>query len=726
MRKIEIILTTLISLLIFSLAFFAGRAGAQVPPPPYVACENTDSPEFHSLRPYQKSACNQEIQDTAQFCGNRLVLTDSVTRVQTVPPSLAPNCERLDSGDYECSYLVAGKTANYNIDLSQANLPILGNTEKVINSKNQSEDLDDAVKTNEYVSWYLNGVTGRAEYQPLSDSEEDIRKIIDFSGPIKKLLPQEAQNELRANTVEKALATKEGSADERHDQVIGCTYGVRIPLLGEVGGIPGACYEDGLRGALPHQEHRLSEWDNHLPPKASDFPSFQDYWKEYEEWRGKVCVQFEIPFLGGNNVLLCGENPFSPNYYSNLYSYIPFSSTEDRVGEVSVDEQSVTAASEDLTISNVNLVTSPAELFFSHTEEIADLASILQLTFAPSGAATTGAPSLVSPAESCDLQNVRTNEGDSLFATEITGSLAYDAEFSCVFEGSASSSACTKNVSVGLGVVTQTPKADELWSRLVAGPAGIFKRIFPLVGEGGAIVGILDMPGATNVEYSGSGLVSAGNPEGRSGEDAELYFPHLGGISEYFLKGIQTILRPKGYGEPILSGAAGTFASSGDVDCNQSAASVSLPRTLNRQQTFQLALNWIGGQTGNHVLECYNDVAGRAKNSGVNVALTLLLWLNESNASNYGISPADFGIRALDNQGFNAQITRFLNLPSSYRSNYGSCFGRGNDTIAFLRLFRSGNCTDEAGLKYANGIVSKWNFITSCPFPQSPTSTSCP
>jgi hypothetical protein len=725
MRKTETILTTLFSLLAFSVFFFAGPTSAQVPEP-YVACENTDSPEFHSLRPYQKSACNQEVVDTSQFCGNRLVLTDSVTRVQTTPVNRAPNCTRIDTNRYSCFYEVKGKTANYEIDLSQASLPILGNTEKVTNSQNQGEDLDDAEKTNEYVSWYLNGVTGRAENQPLSDSPEDIRKIIDFSGPIKKLLPQETQNELRANTVKKAVATQDGDSDERHDQVVGCTYGPIIPLVGQILKIPGACYDGNLITDSFRVEHQLSEWENKLPPKASDFPTFQDYWKEYEEWRGKVCLQFEVPFLDGKKVLLCGEDITSPNYYSNLYSYIPFSSTEDRVGEVSVDEQSVSAASENLEISNVSLVTTPAELFFSHTEEVADLASVLQLTFAPSGGSTTGAPSLVSPAEFCDLKNVRTNDGDDLFAETITGSLAYDAEFSCEFSGTATASSCTKNVSVGLKVVTETPKADELWSRLVSGPAGIFKRIFPLVGEGGAIIGILDMPGATNVKYSGSGLVSAGNPEGRSGEEAELYFPHLGGISEYFLKGIQTILRPKGYGEPILSGAAGTFASSGEVDCNQSASSPSLKRILNKQQTFQLALDWIGGQSGNHVLECYNDVIGKAKSAGVNAALTLLIWLNESNASNYDLSPADFGIRALDNEGFNAQITRFLNLPSSYRGNYPACFGKGNDTISFLRIFMSGNCTDQEGLNYANGIVGKWNYVTSCPFPQSPNSTSCP
>jgi hypothetical protein len=104
-------------------------------------------------------------------------------------------------------------------------------------------------------------------------------------------------------------------------------------------------------------------------------------------------------------------------------------------------------------------------------------------------------------------------------------------------------------------VLTKTPKADSVWSRLVAGPASVFKRFFPKLGEKGPVIAALDIPGATNVTYSGEGLVRAANPGQRSGESAELYFPHIGGIHEYFLKGIQTALRPKGMGDRILSGA---------------------------------------------------------------------------------------------------------------------------------------------------------------------------
>jgi hypothetical protein len=727
----------LLGVLTIHYSLFTKPVKAQVPPP-YVSCDEVrpdllhpGTEEFHSLRPYQASPCNQEPTETARFCGNRLVLSDTVTAIQLDAPLFANNCTAIGGNKFRCSYSVH-QTSNYKIDLSEANFPIMGNTEDVVNSQIKDDTLNDAEKTNQYVSWYLNGVIGRAEYQPLSDNEEDTRKLVDFSGPIKKLLPSDVQNDLRANTVKKAVATKNGVADYRHNQVVGCVYGVKIlGLPVEPGGIPAPCNEGGLGGVLPRVSHRLADWNNHFPPKASDFGDFQDYWKAYQEWRGKTCFQFEIPFWG-KKVLLCGENPAKLNYYSNLYSYIPFSSTEDRVGEVSVDSKSVTPISEELDISNVNLVTTPAELFFSHTEEVADLASILQLTFVPGGNPTTGGASFVSPAEACDLTNVRTNKGDNLFAGSITGKLDYDAQFSCEYDATEISPSCSKDVSIGLGVVTQTPKADEAWQRLVAGPSGIFKRIFPKVGEGGAILGILDMPGSTNVTYSGSGLVSAGNPGARAGENAELYFPHVGGISEYFLKGIQTILRPKGYGEQILSGAPGTFPSSGDIDCDQSAPEVSLGGALDKESTFQLALNWVGGQTGNHVLECYNDAVGKALSAGVNPGLTLWLWLHESNASNYNISEEDFGVHTNAPSGFTGQINAFFDRAKSpvYSASSSLCQGTGvrNDLQAWALIYKSGNCDPNGGGKaFYDDLLKSWSYENpGCGLPKSPTDMSCP
>lgn len=557
-KNLLFFLLTLLTLVFGYYILAISPANAQVPKP-YVPCGSTKKPEFHSLRPYQSSPCDQSVSEVALFCGNSLVLSDRVSRTQTVAPNVASNCKPLGNSKYKCSFTF-NKTTNIAIDLSEAELPILGNTQNVINSQSQEEGLTDADKLNEYVSWYLNGTTYRAEY-PYLDTEDpqDVAKIVNFSGPLKKLLPRTTQMRARIATVKKA-------GEERHDQIVGCTYGIRIPLFGTViGGIPADCYDDSFF-SFPRVEHHLSEWKNRLPPLEEDigtkYADFQEYWKAYQEWRGKFC--FLIPIFG-KEFLLCGQNPLKPDYIGNLFSYIPFSSTEDRKGQVSLSSSNVTPASPDVELTNVSLNVEPAELFFSHTEESVELAALLQQTFIPSeGVEETGPVLNVSPNEFCDLTNVRANPGDDLFAGEIAGVLSYTADFSCEMNAGDVGKACDKDVSIGLNVQTETPQADELWSRLVAGPAAVFKRIFPKVDSDGPVFGLLDIPAVTNVNYSADNLVSIGNPSTqRSG--AELYFPHLGGIHEYFLKGIQTALRPKGFGEQILSGTTPEQAASSEL-----------------------------------------------------------------------------------------------------------------------------------------------------------------
>lgn len=558
-------------------------------PPGDISCDEVGNPEFHSLRPYQANPCNKEVSETALFCGNSLVISDTVSALQTIAPELDENCAPIGNNRYRCTYTISAKNNKRTIaiDLSDAKLPIMGNTELVINSQEQPdpEDLDDAEKVNEYVSWYLNGTINRAEYPFLSlDDEEDLKKIVDFSGPLNKLLPWEIQVRSRIETIKDAIASKEDGAKIRHDQVVACDYGIPVKLfktfkVGQIGRIPGPCYDDGLLGFLGgildfKDEHYLSDWEKHLPPLISDvnkkgerkYENFAEYWVAYKKWRGERCVLIEIwdsllgipiPVIGGKKFILCSpiDDPTLPNYWSNLFPYIPLSSTEDRVGLVELDSFGVQPVSEDVTITNVFIEEwSPAELYFAHMQEANELAEILQQTFVPKDENMTGGVTSVSPGVTCDLVNVRTNEGDDLFAGEIGGILSYDAEFSCDFDGNATESACTKEAIVSLSVLTKTPLADDVWSRTVAGPAAIFKRIFPKVGPGGAILRILDIPAATKVTYTGADF--AGNPGNqRSGESAELYFPHIGGVSEYFLKGIQTILRPKGFGEQIISGS---------------------------------------------------------------------------------------------------------------------------------------------------------------------------
>lgn len=551
----------LLVILFLTLLAFPKLVSAQIPPPT-VSCSDTDNPEFNSLRPYQASPCNPNMSQTAGYCGNRLVITDQVGASSPLSPRTAPNCEPLGNNNYRCSYRVH-KVTSFLVSLNDVTLPILGNTEDVANSQTSAETIDDAVKTNEYVSWYLNGVIGRAEYPSISmDKEQDVRKLVDFSGPLLKLLPQEKLNDYRANTVKQAVRSKTQNAGIRHDQIIGCTY--EIAGLGK---IPGPCYEGGLK-SLISVERRLSEWQSHLPPRASDYNDYLEWWADYERWRGKFCftptVPSWVPVIGGQTILFCGENPFSPNYYAALFNNIPLSSTEDRKGSVSVGTTAV-SSTPDVELTNVVFSgVTPATLYFAHTEEVAELANILQYTFVPKGVPQTGATSFVAPSESCDLTNIRTNEGDDLFAGQLSGTVNYDAEFTCDYGPSVSSQSCQKNINVGLGVATNTPKAEEIWQRLVAGPASVFKRMFPLLGENGSFGGILDIPAASKVTYTGSNLASSSNPGGRAGRPTELYFAHVGSVSEYFLKGIQTMLRPKGFGEPIIWGASGSISSCGE------------------------------------------------------------------------------------------------------------------------------------------------------------------
>ncbi|MEX2053445.1 MAG: hypothetical protein WD940_00325 [Patescibacteria group bacterium] len=167
-------------------------------------------------------------------------------------------------------------------------------------------------------------------------------------------------------------------------------------------------------------------------------------------------------------------------------------------------------------------------------------------------------------------------------------------------------------------------------------------------------------------------------------------------------------------------------ATAGEVDCNQAATATDacvLPKSVVKG----VADRW-GVGPGNHVEECYSDVIAKAQSAGVRPDFAMAIWLNESNASNYGVSPADFGIRALDNQGFTAQITRFLSLPSSYKANYPQCFAAaGNPMLAFMTIFLEGatNCTDPSviarGQAYLDKIRTKaFSFVSSCSWPSYP------
>jgi hypothetical protein len=111
---------------------------------------------------------------------------------------------------------------------------------------------------------------------------------------------------------------------------------------------------------------------------------------------------------------------------------------------------------------------------------------------------------------------------------------------------------CTNQVPITFHTITKTPLADRVWTKLVSGPAGVFRRLFPQIEdvEGRPIRRLWDIPAATDVIYrslSGNITVAGGNNQ-------QLYFPHIGGVHEYFLNCIQKTLRPQGYGRGCITG----------------------------------------------------------------------------------------------------------------------------------------------------------------------------
>ncbi len=181
-----------------------------------------------------------------------------------------------------------------------------------------------------------------------------------------------------------------------------------------------------------------SPWNSRTPPTPwQDNPATGKpfdtltYQKAYYEWRGKTCILIPAP-----RMLVCLENVLVPNKYSDIFPYIPLSSTEDTKGQIKIDEASsaISAGGSGVTVSGVRFSNqTPSTLFFSHMEESDQLGSLLQDTFVPSGADKLGSPTNIATEVSCKNIEVRSNEGDNLFASQLTGTLSYTASFSCTF-----------------------------------------------------------------------------------------------------------------------------------------------------------------------------------------------------------------------------------------------------------------------------------------------------
>lgn len=577
-----------------------GGVGGPFDVEPYVPCNETyasrglnNGNEFHSLRPYPASPCDKTVYDEVKMCGQDLVIKETYrfTSDETGTSGATYTCQSTGPNGEKTCDIALERASVMTIAIDNARLPIMGDTEVVTNSTKEVVTSEPnkqwANLMNGYASWFLNGVTSRAEEKDElintldpNDPEDSSRiyEIINFSGPLRKLLPLNIQNGLYATNalgsappvlIQEGLRSQqqEDANDVRHNQ-----YGVCAvqAILG--GQLPVICYW-----------HRRGDVTNY---RITDIPA--------------------LLFTGGGGGLI---NPFTWNL-NPLYSFIPFSSTEDLAGKMfePVPKEGGNA-------TNVELIFEPnanreRTLYFAHMQEVSELSEVLQNTYRSKNVDATGnAPidqfELQKATAYCDILDTKGGAGDRLYGnlegnledrvagstqnnqTTISARLSYDASFTCNFgpesfdqaaydtciepygptptqveidfctDQATTRSECVQEVIVPFRIETSTPKADEVWDRMVAGGMAIFKRMFPKIGSGTPVDFIKDIPASSSVSYSttvegtGGALESsqtlAGNPnKNQPGGSAKIFFPHIGSVQEYFLEGIQCALRPQG------------------------------------------------------------------------------------------------------------------------------------------------------------------------------------
>ena len=587
LSKLILFLTIVLSVFTVYYSLLVSQTNAQIPPP-IVPCSSTDDPEFNSLRPYQASPCGNAPQ--SKFCGNKIIITESQSASKTFPESNG-GCDPTKEVNWV-------NDKDYWIDLSEVELPILGNTQEVQNSQSANDIFNDAQKMNEYASWYLNGVINRAEYGKDKNTDSE---LVNFSGPLNKLLPSimmEAQKIKSIENADKEIEFTDPDSGEtvksaaNHDQIVVCNKG----------GKPIECYPDGGGSGAEGEVLRLRDWSDgslsffntfynwlatdiwnkRYPPLPWQFKEEILYHKAYNEWRGKTCAI--VPIYG----LVCIDNPLVTNKWADLYPYVPMANTADRQYKMPIftttiqGNAGVTINQKEWTV----LEDGEPLLYYPHAYEVRELSELLNTTYVPGGAPDAEVDLKTSEINSYNLRDedqcrnivVRTNEGDDLFPIgggddkhDIGVNVYFEVKelplVSCIpyvdqFGNREYKGKYYGEVTIEIHTdPVQIPNIDEIWKSTVSGSESTFRKIFPKVEKGAPVECIADIPTVSKAVYtpvegtSSIGVKSLTHPEEKyDPEDAKLYFPHLGSVYEYFLKGIQTALRPKGYGDPIVNG----------------------------------------------------------------------------------------------------------------------------------------------------------------------------
>ena len=603
-----------------------------------IPCNEIAPQEFNSDRPYQASPCGDA--PKALFCGNSVVID-----IGTVSTGYC------GSDTCECTGLKCdGKVDQLMIDLTGVQLPVLGNTQDIKNGVSSTSTIDDATRMNQYLSPYLNGTTDEAE-----NGQTDLAKVVDFSGPIKKLLPQQIQEAQRIASVKIQSTTYSpdtGGKDTHqpvtesanHNQIVVCynkpitlvpswltnLFGLNAIGLGKAA--PKDCYDQQHDYTLRLKDWNdspfdvaykdiegwistyhlypsdlvdqivasaaVDRWPKKIPPlpwsdkEGKPFATDDAYQKAYNEWRGDICAYINLPVLGRK--VVCIGIPYVTNSdYADLFPYVPLANTTDKSATQlinSVEIQSGGRAT--ISSSDYSLQKSPT-LYFAHTQETADLSALLQKTFKASGQSGATIPNDVEVNSTCQTLKSYSNPGDDASFikpksylevdnisyhvskiqcanrhTEEKCDLTDPRTGKCLHQSTIITADCSDDIYVTIPMQNKTPNLDDIWKNTVAGSQSIFRKIYPQTGINAPVNCIADIPGTSDAIYSveagpktltrviepdGSSINGGDKGKGTSSINAQMYFPHLGGVEQYFLQGIQTALRPLGFGEQVTN-----------------------------------------------------------------------------------------------------------------------------------------------------------------------------
>lgn len=177
-------------------------------------CEEEADPEFDPTRPYPGSPCDPLIlkswpeHDYTSFsCGKSLttqglVVLPIIPDVGSLPTMPADPAQVLPDTPYNCggqACMIRTQQYDIRIDLRRSRMPILGQSEL---SLVEDKDLDDMIKTNHYLYWYLAGTVNSEEHEELdARSQEDTSRVINYSGPLQKLLPFDLVYDIRRDEI---------------------------------------------------------------------------------------------------------------------------------------------------------------------------------------------------------------------------------------------------------------------------------------------------------------------------------------------------------------------------------------------------------------------------------------------------------------------------------------------------------------------------------------------